>query len=326
MGNKKNRRTGLTTILVAVAALIILYNSILIVREGQQVLVLRFGKPVRVINTDNKSAGLYFRIPAIDTPQFYPNKIQAWDGEPRMLPTSDDKRILVDVTARWRITSPQTFYTSLSDTSQAYNKMDNIIDSRVRSIIGKYRMNDAVRTTNVILTDYSNYIETNTSTTTEETPAESDDFNIDWINQGRLNLAEETLELSRIDINPETFGMELVDVDIRQVQYPDNVAEKAFQRMVTERKREAAFKRSQGEKEKAKIMGDLERDKRTALAKGEAKAAAIYREAYTQAGAAEFYRFWRAMESYKDNLGDVKKTLSTNMAYFDYLYSSSGQR
>ena len=144
------------------------------------------------------------------------------------------------------------------------------------------------------------------------------------VNQGRLSLEQEILAFSREEINPKSLGIELVDVLIRQVQYPDNVAAKAYERMASERKKRAAEQRSRGEGQKAYWLGRLKKEKQTIISQAESKAAAIFREAYDKDP--EFYRFWRAMDSYGETLSGMDKVLSTDMAYFDYLYSPLGER
>ncbi|WGK70288.1 protease modulator HflC [Candidatus Haliotispira prima] len=328
----------LTTVLIAFAVIAFLVgNSLFIVNEGEQAVVTRFG---RVLPANYVKAGLKFKIPFIDTEHKYPKKLLSWDGQADLLPTSDDKRILLDTTARWRIADPKVFYAKLADITDAFNKLDDIIDKRVRAVIGRYPMVEIVRTDNEMITITAKKKSKKAEEDILGTPSDdaggsavyvelinsstSNVSRIIEVSQGRLALEQEILEYSRQEINPKSLGIELVDVLIRQVQYPDNVAAKAFERMASERKKRAAEQRSRGEGQKAYWLGRLEKEQQTIIAQAESKAAAIYREAYDKDP--EFYRFWRAMDSYGETLAGIDKVLSTDMAYFDYLYNSRGNR
>ena len=326
---------ALAVVLVLVA--FVISRSFFIVNEGEQAVVTRFG---RVLPADYLKAGLKFKVPFIDVEHKYPKKLLSWDGQADLLPTSDDKRVLLDTTARWRIADPKVFYAKLADTRDAFNKLDDIIDKRVRAVIGRYPMVEIVRANNEMLAERSEPESEDTQLSAvdaadalgttnifgeSERPAELDSNStagIVEVRLGRLALEKEILDYSREEINPTSLGIELVDLLIRQVQYPDNVAAKAYERMASERKKRAAEQRSRGEGQKAYWLGRLEKEKQTVIAQAESKAAAIYREAYNKDP--EFYRFWRAMDSYGATLADTDKVLGTDMAYFDYLYSPSG--
>ena len=349
--------------LLLLVLLLVAGNAYFIVNEGEQAIVTRFG---RVLPNNYVEAGLKFKLPFFDIEHKYPKKLLSWDGQADLLPTSDDKRVLLDTTARWRIADPKVFYAKLADTSDAFNKLDDIIDKRVRAVIGRYPMVEIVRANNEMISiaekkewqdsqvTASKSSEKATSRDSDEAPLEGDspelndemssqpqgladhgaDLSLDRatiqaaglikVERGRLVLEQEILEFSRQEINPQSLGIELVDVLIRQVQYPDNVAAKVYERMASERKKRAAEQRSRGEGQKAYWLGRLGKEKQTIIAQAESKAAAIYREAYDKDP--EFYRFWRAMDSYGATISDTDKIISTDMAYFDYLYSPRGQR
>ncbi|KAL4216255.1 hypothetical protein ACF0H5_024578 [Mactra antiquata] len=259
-------------------------------------------------------------MPFIDAVHTFSSKIISWDGQPKLLPTSDDKRILVDTTARWRISNAAKFYATLSSPRQAYAKLDNIIDSRVRTVVGRYPMDEVVRSDNGILADESLNLEAKDFE--EGIDGLENYFTINEINAGRTLLADSILAFSREEINTDSLGIELVDMVIRQVRYPENVAEKAYERMASERRKRAALQRSTGEGARAKWQGRLERERETILAEAEATAASIYRRAYSKDP--EFYRFWRTLDSYQQALPAVAKVFSTDMEYFDYLYRPRG--
>ena len=314
-------------LVVLVLVTFVLSRSFFIVNEGEQAVVTRFG---RVLPANYLEAGLKFKVPFIDVENKYPKKLLSWDGQADLLPTSDDKRVLLDTTARWRISDPKVFYAKLADTRDAFNKLDDIIDKRVRAVIGRYPMVEIVRANNEMLAERNEPQESELSAAVDilgedSRPTDSDTNStagIVEVRLGRLALEKEILDYSREEINPDSLGIELVDLLIRQVQYPDNVAAKAYERMASERKKRAAEQRSRGEGQKAYWLGRLDKEKQTVIAQAESKAAAIYREAYNKDP--EFYRFWRAMDSYGATLADTDKILGTDMAYFDYLYSPLG--
>ncbi|MEM9424170.1 MAG: protease modulator HflC [Spirochaetota bacterium] len=328
----------ITAVLVLLFLVFIASKSFFVVNEGEQAVVTRFG---RVLPEDYVAAGLKFKVPFIDVEHKYPKKLLSWDGQADLLPTSDDKRVLLDTTARWRIADPKVFYAKLADITDAFNKLDDIIDKRVRAVIGRYPMVEIVRADNEMIATTarkekensdgledmgSEVLELSAKGQDQGSPAEMENAvsGIVEVSLGRLSLEREILKFSRQEINPTSLGIELVDVLIRQVQYPDNVAAKAYERMASERKKRAAQQRSRGEGQKAYWLGRLEKEKQTIIAQAESKAAAIFREAYDKDP--EFYRFWRAMDSYGETLADMDKVLGTNMAYFDYLYSPRGER
>lgn len=318
---------------IALLSLFVASNAFFIVNEGEQAIVTRFG---RILPRDYSAPGLKIKVPFIDKEQIYLKKLLSWDGQVALLPTSDDKRVLLDTTAYWRIENPKVFYSKLSNLRDAYGKLDDIIDKRVRAVIGRYPMVEIVRMNNDMLEenlldredessdssydlDNTNYAEMGFVSLSREP-----NIAIPEVNAGRLNLEEQILERSRQEVNPESLGIYIVDVLIRQVQYPDNVAAKAYERMASERKKRAAEARSRGEGERAKWLGRLEKERQTIVAQAEAEASRIFREAYSKD--ADFYQFWRAMDSYSNALMDVDKILTTDMEYFDYLYGSDGNR
>lgn len=313
--SSKKQPMILTVILLFILVVAAL-KTFFIVNEGEQAIVTRFGE---VVGKPIENAGLKLKILFVDSVHYFSRKILSWDGEPKLLPTSDDKRILVDTTARWRISDAARFYATISMPQQAYAKLDNIIDSRVRTVVGRYPMDEVVRSDNKILTRIQEEVAGDYYSS--EVGDDERYFTINAIQSGRSELENEVLKYSQQEINGDTLGIELVDLVIRQVRYPENVAEKTYQRMASERKKRAALQRSTGEGAKAKWQGRLERERETILAEAEAEAASIYRLSYSRDP--EFYRFWRALDSYQNSLNKVNKILSTDMEYFNYLYETN---
>ncbi len=329
----------LITTLVIVGVILIVFlllGPFYIINEGEQAVITRFGKIVAAPT----EAGLKFKTPLIDNVVKYPKKILSWDGDPQRIPTEEKQFIWVDTTARWKITDPTKYYESVTSVDQGYARLDDVIDSSVRTIIARYPLREAVRNTNII-----NQIErkdvyqqqaeqevqegidelrelTKTDVTYEQIPE----------NSGRENLSAEILERARQTV-PQ-YGMELIDIVVRQIRYSDDLTESVYQRMITERNRIAQAFRSYGEGKKAEWLGRLEREKKSVLSKAyetsenikgqaDAQATQIYADSYQQD--ADFFEFWRAVESYRRILPTFKKTLSTDMEYFQYLYSQSGE-
>jgi len=299
--------------------------------EGEQAVVVRLGQIVAV----QQEAGLHFKSPFLDDVIKYPKKILSWDGEKQRIPTKENQFIWVDTIARWRISDPQKFYESIGSLESAYARLGDVIDSAVRTIIAENWLRETVRNSNIIRENKGN-------TETFEVGNDQDagqlsaftrtDVTYEEVQKGRRKLAEEMLNLSR-KLVPE-YGIELIDVVPRQIKYSDELTQSVYNRMIKERNQIAQAFRSFGEGKKAEWEGKLENERRSLLSaayekaekiKGSADAEAtkIYAQAYSKDP--EFFDFWRSIESYKTTLPKFNKTLSTDMDYFRYLYSSRGR-
>ncbi|NCN05147.1 MAG: protease modulator HflC [Spirochaetales bacterium] len=336
---KQKDKNNLVVLLVVLGlvALIIFLGPFYIVREGTQAVVVRFGEVIDVTT----EPGLHFKIPVIDEVVMYSARVLSWDGEAQRIPTSEQQFIWVDTTARWRISDPKVFYANITSMGRAYSRLDGIIDSVVRTVVSANSITEAVRDTNhintVIPTETVNVDEAevdeemvlelvqnpNLVETREVQPR---------VNKGRTGLMTEMLTNARQNVTG--FGIEIIDVVVRQIRYTDDLTSAVFQRMISDRNRIAQFYRSYGEGRKNTLLGELENQKVTVLSdarrraeeiKGtaDAQAAAIYAEAYGTNP--EFFAFWRSLESYRDTLPNLPKTMSTDMDYFRYLYSQRGQ-
>lgn len=333
----------LITVLVVIAVVIIVFlilGPLFIIQEGEQAVVVRFGEIVKT--TD--SPGLHFKTPVVDTVVKYPVRIMSWDGQPRLFPTAEQQFIYVDTTARWRITDPLLFYQRLSTVDAAYGRLDDLIESAVREVIAQNEIHEAVRSTNTInamataaldpLQDDVDVTETLDAVEGIEQIADliTTIARQEPVDKGRNQLSNEMLA-SASRLAPD-FGIEIVDVVIRQIRYSEELTASVYDRMVSERQRIARAYRSYGEGQKEQILGELEREKNRILSeayatseeiRGEADAVAaqIYSQAYQQDP--DFFAFWRAVESYRRTLPQFQKTLTTDMDYFRYLYSESGR-
>ncbi|HEY9053569.1 MAG TPA: protease modulator HflC, partial [Rectinemataceae bacterium] len=142
------KRTIIILVVLTVAVVaIILDGPFFVLQEGEQAVVVRFGKIVRV-HTD---AGLKLKSPFVDDVNYFPKRLMAWDGEKQRIPTKENQFIWVDTTARWRISDPAKFYESVSTLENAYGRLDDVIDSAVRTVISSNYLREAVRNSDEIL-------------------------------------------------------------------------------------------------------------------------------------------------------------------------------
>lgn len=320
-------------IIIALIVIFFIVGPFYIIPEGEQSVVIRFGKIVQT----QVNAGLKIRLPFIDKVVRYSKKILSWDGESQRIPTFENQFIWVDTTARWKIVDPKKFYESVGTVTQAQSRLDDVIDSGVRKIISGNSIREAVRNSNLI-----NDIErrdvylTNSSddATDNESVSITNLTKVEYakIEKGRNQLSTEILAEAK-QITPQ-YGIELIDIVIRQIKYSDDLTESVYNRMIKERNQIAEAFRSDGEGKKAAWIGEMNKEllsiksgayKTAEQIKGEAdaKAAAIYAKAYNRDP--EFYAFWKSLESYKEMLSKFNKTLTTEPEYFKYLYNKNGR-
>ena len=317
-----------TIIIIAVIFIgILVAGPLFVIEEGEQAVVVQMGKIVRIVT----NAGLHMKTPFIDEVVRYPKKIMAWDGEQTSIPTREKQYIWVDVTARWRISDPQKFYESISTIERAYSKLAEVIDSEVKTVTAENYFRESVRNSNIIMARANTVDDLGISDEIDPSVIQSSirpETNYEPIEKGRRKIAEEILGRSR-RLVPE-YGIELIDVVIRQIRYSDDLTPSVYARMIKERNQIAQAIRSEGEGRKAALLGRMDNERmeirsaaydRSEAIRGEAdaKAARVYADAYNRDRA--FFDFWRAVESYRQTMPKFDKTLTTDMEYFRYLYS-----
>lgn len=297
---------------VVIAAIIVAANSIFIVSEGEQAIVRRFGDPMG----DVRYAGINFKFPFIDDVVRFEKRILKWDGDPNQITTREMKYIWVDATARWRISDPLEFLKSVGTITGARNKLDDVVDSVVRDAVSGNYLVDLVRGPTF-------------------TPPEDESFLLeeDIADAGkttREEIIDEAFEQAKVGV-PE-YGIELIDLQIKRLNYIEEVQEYVYQRMISDRNKVAAEYRSEGEGRKAEILGEMERDlmeirskayRESTEIKGraDAEAAEIYAEAYGKDP--EFYAFYRTMESMEKTIaGNSNLVISTDSEFYSYLKNS----
>ncbi len=343
--NKKNKALTVAGVILALLIAFVFAGPFYTVDEGEQVVVVRFGEIVEV-HTD---AGLKMRIPFVDNVRRFSRRVQSWDGEPNRVPTSENQFIWVDVTARWRIVEPAQFYARLSTESAAIVRLDDLIDSAVRTIITDNPLEEAVRSSNLIreLADDPEAIAEAESALSdadidEDAGSEIEelqdrmqtDIQQDPIDKGRRELADEMYESVAEDI--ADFGIDLLDVVIRQIRYSDELTESVYDRMVSERNQVAQFFRAFGEGQRERILGQIDQEQNTILSEAEARAQRIRGEADRDAqrliseayGASTdgFDEFWLWTRSYPETFSSgMRSILTTDSDYFRFLHSQDGQ-
>ena len=326
------RKTVIILVIIGVALLIIsILGPYYILVEGEQAVIVQFGKIVRV----ETQAGLKYKVPFVENVVKFSKKVQSWDGDAQRIPTSENQFIWVDTTARWRISDPKKFYESVGSMTQAQGRMDDVIDSEVRKIISKNPLREAVRDSNVI-----SQIKRNTSLAsvagTESQALSSisalSENQFDTVALGRHALSLQMRDEART-IMPQ-YGMELIDVLIRQIKYSDDLTQSVYDRMIKERNQIAQAFRSDGEGEKANLLGqttnklkqiqsEAVRKAQEIKARADADALVIRNRAYSQDP--EFADYWMALQEYKTILPKFNKTMTTDSDFYKYLYNRRGR-
>jgi len=281
-------------------------NGFYVLEEGKQAIITQFGRPVGQPVTE---AGLHFKTPYIQEATYFEKRILIWDGDPNQIPTNDKTFVYLDVTARWRITDALVFLQAVNNETRAMTILDDIIDGTVRDLVNKNDLVEIIRSS-----DFSPETMLNSSVELEK------------LKFGRDKISAMIHETAS-KITPK-YGIELVDVLFKRVNYIDTVQRKVFDRMISERKRIAAEKRSMGEGQKAEIMGKVEKELKEIIStanreaeeikgKADAEASRIYADAYNQDP--EFYSFARSMESYKAAVGkNTNLVISSDSEFYKF--------
>jgi modulator of FtsH protease HflC len=280
--------------IVLVVAVLLLTGAFYVLEEGQQAVVLQFGRPVGAAVTE---AGLHFKVPFIQEVRRFEKRLLIWDGDPNQIPTAGREFIWVDSTARWRIVDPLKFLESVATEAGAQSRLDDIIDSVLRDLVSSNTLVELVRSSSW-QTPQPEALEEASKEVVEELKKE--------INLGREGLTRAVLTVVR-KIAPQ-YGIEVVDVRIKRLNYVESVREKVYARMISERKQLAARFRSEGEGRSAEILGTMDKELREIRStaykvvqevrgKGDATATKIYGDAYGRDQ--EFYAFSRTLENLK---------------------------
>lgn len=282
-------------VLSVVTVLVIVAMSIFTVDQRQYALVFQLGEVKRVIT----EPGLNFKIPMIQNVRFFDNRILTLDNnEPERFITSEKKNVLVDLFVKWRIVDPKLYYISVGgDETRARTRLEQTVNAGLREEFGKRTVHDVV--------------------------------------SGERDKIMDEMRL-KADLDARKIGVQIVDVRLKRVDLPAEVSESVYRRMEAERKRVANELRSQGGAEAEKIKADADKQREVILAEayrsaqmvkgeGDAKASAIYAQAFGQSP--EFYAFYRSLEAYRNsfkNKSDVM-VIEPNSEFFKYFKGAGGR-
>ncbi len=307
----------LPIVVVGVLAFILLLTAAYTVSETEQVIITQFGRPVGQAVTN---AGLHFRMPFIQEVNRIEKRVLRWDGRPSEMPTKDKTYIIVDAFGRWRIGDAKQYYLRLKDERSALSRLDDILGSEIRNAIARHELIEVIRTTKDREPERDAAIEN----------ARGNVGNLYPINKGRAKVQQEIFANAAPKI--EVFGIELMDVQFKRINYNTSVRTRIYERMVSERQQIAERFRSEGAGEAAKILGQKEKDlqtieseayRKTQQIQGDADAEAteIYAGAYNQSPeAAALYEFLKTMDTYKAVLtNDTSLILTTDSDFFKFL-------
>lgn len=303
-------------VLVLIAALILLLNSVFVVTETQQVVITQFGRPVGEAIVE---PGLNLKTPFIQKTNYFDKRFLEWDGDANQIPTKDKKFIFVDSYARWQITDPLKFFMRLTNERGAMSRIADILDGETRDHIANHNLEEVVRSTN-------------------RTPIASD------IVAERLSDSLMHIEVGRDKIQhmiresaneqASDLGISILDFKIKRINYVPEVREQVYNRMKSERMRIAEEFRSEGQGESSVINGEKDRELQTIqsgafkdaeeiMGKADAEATIIYASAYNKSAAArEFYAFIKGLETFEKALdNETQIIISTKSEVYKYLKS-----
>lgn len=294
-------------IVLFVIAAVVLNASTFVVEEGKQVIVTQFGMPV----DDVQTAGLHFKRPFIQEAYYLEKRLLPWDGSPESMQTKDKKRIDIDVWARWRISDPMTFFVKVRNEDRGQKILDDLVDSAVRDVVARHNLIDVVRKSNDKLIYETEELER----------TEADEV----AGRGRDDVEAEILT----DVDLKEYGMELVKVRIKRVNYVASVRATVYERMISERSKIARLYDSEALEEKNRILGQTQKEldqiegemeQKSAEIRGAADATVIELTAKAYAQSPEFYEFLRRLEVLKKTIDqDTRLILSTESDLFKML-------
>jgi len=309
----KNTKSIITLVIVVVIVMVG-FDGMFIVDEQNQAIITQFGKPVG----DTKfEPGLKFKIPFIQKVHYFDKRYLEWDGDRNQVPTRDKKFIFVDTYARWQITDPLQFFKRLRDERGAQSRLDDILDGETRNAIANNDLLELVRSSDREPEEDATVIELVTDT------LESIGVGRDSIQVKIQNLANQ---------RASDLGIEILDFRFKRINYVEEVRQRVYDRMISERNRIADKFRSEGQGEASRINGEKEKMmdqieseafRRAQEIQGEAdaKAANIYARAYNRSNQSrELYSFLRTLEAYQKTI-DSKTSiiLSTDSDFYRLL-------
>lgn len=300
-------KVTVAAVVVVLLAIVLSFASMYTIEEGKQVIVTQFGRPVNAV----QDAGLHFKAPFIQEAYYLEKRLLPWDGAPESMQTKDKKRIDIDVWARWQIVEPMTFFVKVRSAPRGQKILDDLVDSAVRDVVARHNLIDVVRKSNEELV-----YETEELERTEADRVQG---------AGRDDVEREILQ----GVDLAEYGIELVKVRIKRVNYVASVRESVYERMISERLRIAKLYDSEAIEEQNKILGQMQKEldqiqgemeQKSAEIRGDADAQVIQLTAEAYEKSPEFYEFLRQLEVFKTTMGrDTRLILSTDSQLFRML-------
>ncbi len=312
---KQQMLNGLYVLLAGLLLLMVL-DGFYVLPEGRQAVITQFGAPVGQPVTE---AGLKMKMPFLHRVRMFEKRILIWDGYPNEIPTNDKTFIYMDTTARWRIKDALHFLQAVGSEERAKTLLNDIINGAVRDMVNKNDLIEIIRSS-----DWNPEYVVETSSASDLTKPPK---------KGRDQISRMALEQASKDALK--YGIELIDVMFKRVNYIDSVRKRVYERMISERKRIAEEKRSLGKGRYQEIVGKMGRELKEITSeaqraateirgKADADAASLYSGAYS--GHAEFYSFQKSLESYQSIIGgNTSLVLSPDAELFKHLQSSAAR-
>ena len=304
-------------IIPAIIILVALFSGAYVIDETEQVVITQFGKSIGKPKT---APGLYFKIPIIQQANFFPKNLLEWDGDPGQVPTLDKTFIYVDTFARWKIVDPLKFFETVNNVMGAQARLDDIIDPAVRNFITSYPLIETVRDSNRELDTF----EVGLGHVKEE------ERNLGEVTTGRGKITKGIMAQAQPKL--KDFGIELVDVQIKRLNYVEQVQKSVYQRMIAERKQIAEKFRSEGQgearviegnrdKELKKITSEAYKTAQEIMGKADAESTMVYAKAYDKDP--DFYSFVKSLDVYQKAMDDrTFLLLSTESDFLKYFKGS----
>lgn len=286
------KKSGIALLVLAGVVLIISYFTLFTVRETENAIVLQFGNPQQIIT----EPGLKYKIPFVQNVVYFDQRVLGYDANKREIPTDDQKQVVVDAFARYKIVDPLQFFITVGNQTFLQQRLDSVVDKGLRDVLGAV-------TLEVVMTPE------------------------------RARLMEDVTR--RVASESKKFGIEVVDVRIKRIDLPEENSQAIFRRMQTQREQEARKFRAEGDKESRRIRAEADKQQRVIVAEarkkaeilrgtGDAEAQAIYNDAYGKDEA--FFDFWRSMQALRKGLGEKSTTYvgPPKGDFFRYFTNESG--
>ena len=295
--------TTTVALVIAVLLWIVASEAFYAVNETERVIITQFGKPVGDVVEE---AGLKMKVPFIQTVNRFEKRILVWDGSANDMPTKDKLYITVDTFGRWRIKNPLQYFLRLRDERSAQSRLDDILGSETRNAVAKHELIEIIRT------------DKNRTAEVDPMLADVDISALLPITKGRERIEADILDAASSKL--AEFGIELLDIRFKRINYNESVRQKIYARMISERDQIAERFRSEGAGEAARINGNKERELQkieseayrkiqTIQGDADARATDIYARSYNKTPvAADLYEFVKTLETYRSVI-DTNTTL-----------------